>query len=114
MVEGGRLLPGQLPGEQGVVVSNLTRLGRVGYCSADHERPSGSTLTLKDIGHDEDDKVQCIVLMWKDEDTMPALQRHQSEGRGDQRPRIRPVAAQARRSSPTTTAPTCSTSRPRP
>ena len=73
VVEGGRLLPGQLPGEQGVVVSNLTRLGRIGYYSADHERPSGSTLTLKDVGHDEDDKVQCIVLMWKDEDTMPAL-----------------------------------------
>ena len=33
----------------------------------------GSTLTLKDVGHDEDDKVQCIVLMRKDEDTMPAL-----------------------------------------
>jgi cobalt-zinc-cadmium resistance protein CzcA len=73
VVEGGRLLPGQLAGEKGVVVSNLTRLGRVGYYSADHERPSGSTLTLKDIGHDEDDKVQCIVLMWKDADTMPAL-----------------------------------------
>ena len=73
VVEGGRLLPDQLPGEQGVVVSNLTRLGRVGYYSADKERPSGSTVTLKDIGHDETDKVQCIVLMWKDADTMPAL-----------------------------------------
>ena len=73
VVEGGRLLPGQLPGEQGVVVSNMTRLGRVGFYSADHERPSGSTLTLKDVGHDETDKVQCIVLMWKDADTLPAL-----------------------------------------
>ncbi len=73
VVEGGRLLPGELPGEKGVVVSNLTRLGRVGYYSADKERPPGSTLTLKDVGHDEDDKVQCIVLMWKDNDTMPAL-----------------------------------------
>jgi cobalt-zinc-cadmium resistance protein CzcA len=73
VVEGGRLLPGELPGEKGVVVSNLTRLGRVGYYSAEKERPSGSTLTLKDVGHDEDDKVQCIVLMWKDNDTMPAL-----------------------------------------
>jgi heavy metal efflux system protein len=73
VVEGGRLLTGQLPGEKGVVVSNLTRLGRVGYYSADHERPSGSTQTLKDVGHDEDDKVQCIVLMWKDADTLPAL-----------------------------------------
>ena len=73
VVEGGRLLPGQAPGEQGVVVSNLTRLGRVGYYSSDKERPSASTLTLKDVGHDENDKVQCIVLMWKDADTMPAL-----------------------------------------
>ncbi len=73
VVEGGRLLPGQLPGEQGVVVSNQTRLGRIGYWSADHERPSGSTLTLADVGHDEDDKVQCIVLLRKDEDTLPAL-----------------------------------------
>jgi heavy metal efflux system protein len=73
VVEGGRLLAGQLPGEKGVVVSNMTRLGRVGYYSADHERPSGSTQSLKDIGHDETDKVQCIVLMWKDADTMPAL-----------------------------------------
>jgi heavy metal efflux system protein len=73
VVEGGRLLAGQLPGEQGVVVSNMTRLGRVGYYSADHERESGSTKTLKDVGHDETDKVQCIVLMWKDADTLPAL-----------------------------------------
>ncbi|MGP0069840.1 MAG: efflux RND transporter permease subunit [Isosphaeraceae bacterium] len=73
VVEGGRLLPGQLPGEKGVVVSNQTRLGRIGYYHADHERPPGSTLTLKDVGHDDDDRVQCIVLMWKDADTMPAL-----------------------------------------
>ena len=73
VVEGGRLLPGQLPGEKGVVVSNLTRLGRVGYWSADKERPPGSTLTLKDVGHDEDDKVTCIVLLRKGEETLPAL-----------------------------------------
>ncbi len=73
VVEGGRLLPGELPGERGVVVSNQTRLGRVGYYRADKEWPSGSTLTLKDVGHDEDDKVQCIVLMWKDFATMPCL-----------------------------------------
>ena len=43
VVEGGRLLPGQLPGEKGVVVSNMTRLGRIGYYHADKERPPGST-----------------------------------------------------------------------
>ena len=65
--------PGQLPGEQGVVVGHLTRLGRIGYWRADRERPSGSTLTLKDVGHDEDDRVTCIVLLRKGEDTLPAL-----------------------------------------
>src|SRR5215469_14807163 len=62
VVEGGRLLPGQQPGEQGVVVSHQTRLGRIGYWRADHERASGSPLALKDVGHDEDDRVTCIVL----------------------------------------------------
>jgi len=52
VVEGGRLAPGELPGEKGVVVSNLTRLGRVGYYSPDKERPSGSTLSFKSFGHD--------------------------------------------------------------
>jgi heavy metal efflux system protein len=73
VVEGGRLLSGQLPGEKGVIVSNQTRLGRIGYYHADQERPPGSTLTLKNIGHDEDDRVQCIVLLRKGEETWPAL-----------------------------------------
>ena len=73
VVEGGRLSPGQLPGEQGVVVSHQTRLGRIGYWRADRERPSGSPLSLADVGHDEDDKVTCIVLLRKGEDTLPAL-----------------------------------------
>ena len=73
VVEGGRLAPDQLPGEQGVVVSNQTRLGRIGYYSADSERPSGSALSLADVGHDEDDKVTCIVLLRKGEETLPAL-----------------------------------------
>jgi cobalt-zinc-cadmium resistance protein CzcA len=72
VVEGGRVSPGQF-GEQGVVVSHLTRLGRIGYWKADRERPPGSSLSLADVGHDEDDKVQCIVLMRKGEDTLPAL-----------------------------------------
>jgi cobalt-zinc-cadmium resistance protein CzcA len=73
VVEGGRLLPGQLPGERGVVVSNQTRLGRIGYFSADRERASGSTLSLADVGHDDDDRVTCIVLLRKGEETLPAL-----------------------------------------
>jgi cobalt-zinc-cadmium resistance protein CzcA len=72
VVEGGRVSPGQI-GEQGVVVSHLTRLGQIGYWKADRERPWGSPLSLADIGHDESDKVQCIVLMRKNEETLPAL-----------------------------------------
>ena len=73
VVEGGRLSAGELPGERGVVVSNQTRLGRVGYYSALHERPSGSPLSLKDVGQDDDDRVTCIVLLRKGEETLPAL-----------------------------------------
>jgi len=73
VVEGGRLATDQLPGEQGVVVSNQTRLGRIGYYSADFERPSGSARSLADVGHDEDDRVTCIVLLRKGEETLPAL-----------------------------------------
>jgi cobalt-zinc-cadmium resistance protein CzcA len=45
----------------------------VGYWKADSERPPGSPLSLRDVGHDEDDVVQCIVLLRKNEDTLPAL-----------------------------------------
>jgi heavy metal efflux system protein len=72
VVQGGRLSPGEAS-TQGVVVSNQTRLGRIGYWRADRERPPGSPLTLADVGHDDDDRVQCIVLMRKNEDTLPAL-----------------------------------------
>jgi cobalt-zinc-cadmium resistance protein CzcA len=72
VVEGGRVSPGQRV-EQGVVVTHQTRLGRIGYWKADRERPPGSPLSLADVGHDDDDKVQCIVLLRKNEDTLPAL-----------------------------------------
>ncbi|HZY84862.1 MAG TPA: efflux RND transporter permease subunit, partial [Gemmataceae bacterium] len=72
VVEGGRVSPGEYR-NQGVVVSNQTRLGRVGYWKADRERPPGSPLTLAEVGHDEDDRVQCIVLLRKNEETLPAL-----------------------------------------
>jgi cobalt-zinc-cadmium resistance protein CzcA len=72
VVEGGRISPGQI-GEEGVIVTHQTRLGRVGYWKPDRERPPGSPLSLAEIGHDEDDKVQCIVLLRKNEDTIPAL-----------------------------------------
>jgi cobalt-zinc-cadmium resistance protein CzcA len=72
VVQGGRTSPGRIS-DHGVVVSHQTRLGRIGYWKADQERPSGSLLSLADVGHDEDDVVQCIVLMRKNEDTLPAL-----------------------------------------
>jgi cobalt-zinc-cadmium resistance protein CzcA len=72
VVEGGRVSSGEL-GEQGVVVNHQTRLGRVGYWKADRARKPGSAETLAEIGHDQDDVVQCIVLMRKNEDTLPAL-----------------------------------------
>jgi cobalt-zinc-cadmium resistance protein CzcA len=72
VVEGGRAAPGQIS-DRGVVVSHQTRLGRIGYWKTDYARPSGSPLSLADVGYDEDDKVQCIVLLRKNEDTLPAL-----------------------------------------
>jgi cobalt-zinc-cadmium resistance protein CzcA len=72
VVEGGRVSPGEIRGE-GVVVAHRTRLGQVGYWRPDGQRPSGSPLALADIGHDEDDKTQCIVLLRKNEETLPAL-----------------------------------------
>jgi len=72
VVEGGRISSSQL-GQKGVVVSQRTRLGRIGYFRADRDRPLGSDETLADVGHDEDDKVQCIVLLRKNEQTLPAL-----------------------------------------
>jgi cobalt-zinc-cadmium resistance protein CzcA len=73
VVEGGRLSAGEI-GNQGVVVSNQTRLGQIGYWKPDHERASLSSRRLADVGHDEADKVQCIVLLRKGEDTLPALE----------------------------------------
>jgi cobalt-zinc-cadmium resistance protein CzcA len=74
IIEGGRIVSSGEPlGTRGVVVSHQTRLGRIGYWRADEKREPGSSKTLLDVGHDEDDKVQCIVLMRKNEDTVPAL-----------------------------------------
>jgi cobalt-zinc-cadmium resistance protein CzcA len=60
VVEGGPLEPGEPVGRRGVVVSHQTRLGRVG-----HWRVGQS--------YDEDDKVECIVLLRKNEESLPAL-----------------------------------------
>jgi heavy metal efflux system protein len=72
VVEGGRASPGEMT-DRGVVVSHQTRLGRIGYWKADKDRPPHSTQTLAQIGHDEPDVVECIVLLRKNEETLPAL-----------------------------------------
>jgi cobalt-zinc-cadmium resistance protein CzcA len=78
VVEGGPLGPGEPLGEHGVVVSHQTRLGRVslskpadaGDPAALQRLPDGQVVRA---WRDEDDKVQCIVLLRKGEDTPPAL-----------------------------------------
>ncbi len=85
VVVGGRLRPGDKVGERGVVVSHLTRLGRVGltkpYALPPGHAPVYSVQGTFDLAsplnrqawRDEDDKVQCIVLLRKGEDSIPAL-----------------------------------------
>jgi heavy metal efflux system protein len=73
VVEGGRLSPGESHSDQGVVISHQTRLGRIGYWRPDKERKPQSPLSLAQVGHDEPDVVECIVLLRKNEDTLPAL-----------------------------------------
>jgi heavy metal efflux system protein len=72
VVEGGRASPGETPA-QGIIVSHQTRLGRIGYWKGDKERKSGSAESIAEVGHDEPDVVECIVLLRKNEDTLPAL-----------------------------------------
>ncbi|MDB5307972.1 MAG: putative silver efflux pump [Gemmataceae bacterium] len=68
IVEGGRLRPGQDPNRAGgVVVGYQTRLGRSGL-TIPADGPDGRVLA-----RDEDDKVECVVLMRKNEETLPAL-----------------------------------------
>jgi cobalt-zinc-cadmium resistance protein CzcA len=78
VVEGGRLAPGERPGERGVVVGHQTRLGRVGLSKPrESVTPTGVYRVVDAKGNlvwrDEDDKVQCIVLLRKGEDSLPAL-----------------------------------------
>jgi cobalt-zinc-cadmium resistance protein CzcA len=78
VVEGGRLPEGQLAGAQGVVVGHQTRLGRVGQSKPrERQTPTGIYRVADGSGNllwrDEDEKVQCIVLLRKGEDSLPAL-----------------------------------------
>ena len=77
VVEGGRLAPNERAGEKGVVVGHQTRLGMLAHYKVDDGHESrflkGSFLSISQVGHDDPDKVGCIVLLRKGEDTLPAL-----------------------------------------
>lgn len=69
IVEGGRLKPGQNPRlARGVIVGHQTRLGQSSL-TIPGERADGSRY----LARDEDDKIECVILMRKNEDTLPAL-----------------------------------------
>jgi cobalt-zinc-cadmium resistance protein CzcA len=86
VVMGGRLKPGDKVGERGVVVSHQTRLGRVGltkpYALPPGYAPIYAVNGTFDLNspfngqqwRNEDDKVQCIVLLRKGEESIPALE----------------------------------------
>ena len=78
IVEGGRLKSGDPVGARGVVVSYQTRLGRVGLNKPlEALTPTGVHRVVggdgKVLWRNEDDKVQCIVLLRKNEHSLPAL-----------------------------------------
>ena len=78
LVEGGRLAPGERAGVQGVVVGQQTRLGRVSQARPLEKRTVTGIYRVVDaqgkpLWRDEVDKVQCIVLLRKGEDSLPAL-----------------------------------------
>jgi cobalt-zinc-cadmium resistance protein CzcA len=79
IVEGGPLSPGDPVGEQGVVVGHQTRLGRVSLSKpAENQEATGlhtgADATDKRTWRDEDDKVQCIVLLRSGDQTIPAVE----------------------------------------
>jgi cobalt-zinc-cadmium resistance protein CzcA len=78
VVEGGRVPEGQPPGLQGVVVGQQTRLGQVAQGKpARAVTPTGVYRLTDTAGtrrwEDDNDKVSCIVLLRKGEDSLPAL-----------------------------------------
>jgi cobalt-zinc-cadmium resistance protein CzcA len=74
VVEGGRVSPGYDMGNKGVVVGNQTRLGKV---TLDRPQKDEKGRELRENGErvweSDDDVVQGIVLLRKDEHSLPAL-----------------------------------------
>jgi cobalt-zinc-cadmium resistance protein CzcA len=73
LVAGGSQSPGAEPGNQGVVVSHQTRLGRVGLSRPPARDDDPHLPVGKDGWIDEDDVVMGVVLMQKGYETLPAL-----------------------------------------
>jgi cobalt-zinc-cadmium resistance protein CzcA len=69
--------PAEPIGEKGIVVGHQTRLGRSGLSIPNTAKASVIDRVVDTTGkilqRDEDDKVECVVLMRKGEDTLPAL-----------------------------------------
>ncbi|HEV3440186.1 MAG TPA: efflux RND transporter permease subunit, partial [Gemmata sp.] len=75
LVDSGPLRYPEEIGMKGVVVGNQTRLGRVSL-SRPKRDANGRIMKDKDgnvLWNDEEEKVQCIVLLRKGEDSLPAL-----------------------------------------
>jgi cobalt-zinc-cadmium resistance protein CzcA len=74
LVDGGPIHYPQEIGTRGVVVGNQTRLGRVSL-SRPRRDADGRVVKVNGrvVWNDEDEKVQCIVLLRKGEDSLPAL-----------------------------------------
>lgn len=79
IVEGGPLKPGESPSarNQGVVVSNLTRLGKVALSKPKVDENDRVLLDEKGnrLWVDEDEIVQGLVLLRKGAESLPALQK---------------------------------------
>ena len=72
------LQPSEQPGRRGVVVGNQTRLGRVSLAKPKEMEKNDGTYRVVDaqgnlVWRNEPDKVECIVLLRKGEDSLPAL-----------------------------------------
>jgi cobalt-zinc-cadmium resistance protein CzcA len=79
IVEAGPLSPGDPVGVQGVVVGHQTRLGRVSLSKPVESQDGAATYRIADefqkrTWRDEDDKIQCIVLLRVGDQTIPAVE----------------------------------------
>jgi cobalt-zinc-cadmium resistance protein CzcA len=79
IVVGGPLSPGDPVGEKGVVIGHQTRLGRVSMSKPAEIETVTTFAGVANQGkkggwRDEDDKIQCIVLLRSGDQTIPAVE----------------------------------------